>query len=129
MSSVAYRISKAVRLAMEKDYGPENAAGAYRMLWGYTNEDLQGGEDGTLVEHLEHETLALRRLSFWNLQQIAGVGLHYHPEETLAKRRTPVQKWNQWLEEGQIRFKPPEEGAKPSPDQETSPREQAPPQS
>jgi hypothetical protein len=39
----------AVRLALEKQY-PQRAAELYRMLWGYTDKDLQTGGDKELVK-------------------------------------------------------------------------------
>ena len=91
----------AVRRAMEKQYG-EEAAGLYRMLWGYTAPDLRSGEAAKLVEHLEHGTLAMRVLSAWNLKDITGWGLLYKPEQTAAKRQQPIQRWKQRLKSGEI---------------------------
>ena len=39
----------AVRLALEQQY-PQQAATLYRMLWGYSNQDLEAGEDAKLVQ-------------------------------------------------------------------------------
>jgi len=96
-----------VRRTMEQQFG-EAAADAYRMLWGYTPVDMIKGQDAKLVELLEHETLALRVLSFWSLKEITGLGLFYKPDQTAAKRQQSVQRWKQKLQAGQIRFKLPE---------------------
>ena len=78
----------AVREAMEKKFGPEEGAVLYRMLWGYTNQDLEGGADTKLVQLLDHEKLAFRVLSYWNLHNITALKLLYQPEQTAVKRRT-----------------------------------------
>ena len=100
----------AVRLALEKQY-PQQAADLYRMLWGYTDKDLQTGADKDLVKALDDDTLAVRVLSFWNLKELTGLGLFYRPEQTAAKRQQPTRRWRQRLEAGEIRLKTPEEKA------------------
>ena len=70
----------AVRLALERKYTAQQAADLYRMLWGYSDKDLQAGDDAKLVRGLDDDSLAVRRLSFWNLRDITGLGLFYHPE-------------------------------------------------
>jgi len=109
----------AVRQALEKQYAKE-APSLYRMLWGYSDKDLQNGEDQKLVEALDAELLAARVLSFWNLRDLTGWGLYYQPELTAAKRRLPVGNWRKRLEASEIRLEGP--GAKEErPDAEKSP--------
>jgi hypothetical protein len=100
----------AVRQALGKRY-PQTASALYRMLWGYTDKDLEAGEDAKLVKYLENDSLALRVLSFWNLREITGLGLYYQPEQTSAKRQQPLQRWKQRLEAREIRVKSAEEKA------------------
>lgn len=100
----------AVRLALEKQY-PQQAAELYRMLWGYSDKDLQSGEDVKLVKALDDQTLAARVLAFWNLKDLTGLGLFYKPEQTAAKRQQPMLRWKQRLEAQEIRSKTPEEKA------------------
>jgi hypothetical protein len=99
----------AVHKALESRY-PQEAADMYRMLWGYSDKNLESGEDEKLVKFLENENLALRVLSFWNLKEItAGKGYYYQPEQTSAKRQQPIQRWKKSLEAKEIRIKSPEE--------------------
>jgi hypothetical protein len=100
----------AVRQALEKQY-PQQAAQLYRMLWGYSNKDLEDGADKTLVDALEDETLAVRVLSFRTLHDLTGVGLYYQPEQTAAKRVQPTAAWQKRQKRGEIRLKTPEEKA------------------
>jgi hypothetical protein len=98
----------AVRKALESRY-PQEAADMYRMLWGYSDKNLESGDDEKLVKFLEEENLALRVLSFWNLHEITGKGQFYQPEQTIAKRQQPVKSWKKSLEAKEIRIKPAEE--------------------
>ena len=99
----------AVRLALEQQY-PQQAPTLYRMLWGYSNEDLEGGEDAKLVQGLKDEdALAVRVLAFWNLRDITGKGQLYQPEQTAAKRQLATRRWEERLTEKDIRFHPSDE--------------------
>jgi hypothetical protein len=98
----------AVRQALEKQYGTLSGE-MYRMLWGYTDENLAQGDDARLVGMLDHENLAVRVLSFWNLHKMTGLSLYYRPENNEIRRRQPVQSWQQRLKAGEIRIKKPED--------------------
>jgi hypothetical protein len=100
----------AVRLALEKQY-PQQAANLYRMLWGYNDNDLQGGEDRKLVNALDDELLAVRVLGYWNLKEITGLGAAYNPEQPAARRQMAYRRWRQRLDAKEIRLKTPEEKA------------------
>lgn len=103
-----------VREAFERQYGPD-AAGLYRLLWGFTNEQLQKEKaDEMLVGYLDHNMLAYRALAFWNLQAITGLGLYYQPEQVINKRQQSVRNWRGRQKAGDIRhgkksprFRPP----------------------
>ncbi|MEI8373501.1 MAG: hypothetical protein WCJ35_11795 [Planctomycetota bacterium] len=96
-----------IRQSLEKQYGNESAA-LYRMLWGYTDKDLEEGEDARLVKFLAHESPVFRVLAFSNLKDITHQGLYYQPEATNAKRSPSVQRWRKQQELGRIRFNVPE---------------------
>jgi len=87
----------AVRAALEKQYGPQNAALLYRMLLGYSEPGLKSGEAAALVDLLEHNDLVFRVMSFWNLQKITGKGFYYQPEAPKTKRDPAVKRWRDWL--------------------------------
>ena len=71
-------------MALEKQY-PQQAAELYRMLWRYTDKQLEfgddgkGGEDAKLVRALDDDLLAVRVLSYANLKEITGKGEIYRP--------------------------------------------------
>ena len=91
-----------VRTEMERRYGPEGA-NLYEMLWGYGPHELNQKEAARLTGYLEHETLALRVLSFTTLYEITGFGFFYHPGEPAADRQRSIQRWKERLKDG---FKP-----------------------
>jgi hypothetical protein len=75
----------------------------YRMLWGYSSEDVAGGVMNKLVEYLNNdEWIDLRVLAFQNLHDITGKNLLYKPEASSAVRRPAYLKWKERIKE----FKP-----------------------
>ncbi|MGO9110639.1 MAG: hypothetical protein ACLP9L_15565 [Thermoguttaceae bacterium] len=92
-----------VRQSLEKQFGNDSAS-LYRMLWGYTNKDLENGEDARLVKFLDHEALVFRVLAIDNLREITHQGLFYRPEANAAKRLASVQQWQRQQQFGRIRF-------------------------
>jgi len=91
----------AVRQTMEKQFGREGTS-LYRMLCGYTHEQLKAGDAAKLVDYLDHDESAFRALSFWNLKSITGLTLSYQPEATASKRQLSVQRWRERLEAGAL---------------------------
>jgi hypothetical protein len=119
----------AVRMAIEKQY-PQQAAEMYRMLWGYTDKDLQAGEDSKLVRALDdNDVLAVRVLGIWNLKNITGLGnQYYQPEQPAAKRQQYMRRWKERRDKNEIRFRASEEAvpaaqpvAPPEPAEDTMP--------
>ena len=98
-----------VRETFEKQRGGD-AKSLYRMLWGYTADQLKADEAGKLVDDLNHDSLDIRVVSFWNLQNITGMSLFYRPEYTVAKRKAAVTKWREKLNAGKILPVPVEPG-------------------
>ncbi len=93
--------ARQVRAAFEKQRNAD-AQTLFRLLWGYSNEDLKRGEDAKLVDGLDNSSLDIRVLSFWNLQNITGSKLNYLAGEPTAARRTAVKAWKDRLRQGKI---------------------------
>lgn len=74
----------------------------YRLLCGYTPEQLQAGAAAELVELLDHEDLDFRVLGITNLTEITGSANFYRPERSANERQSQVQKWRQRLASGDI---------------------------
>ncbi len=95
-------IAAQVRNALEKARG-ESAAELYRMLWGYSREDLiAGGQARKLVEYLDDDKLDFRVLSFGNLREITGLGMNYRPEDNRLQRKQSVERWEKKADADEI---------------------------
>lgn len=99
-------VATQVRKAFQDQRGKENGAALFRMLWGYTPEQLKKGAAQQLVEYLSHSDLDFRVLSFWNLHHVTGWTLSYRPEYSETKRRRGAAAWGQRLANGQITPEP-----------------------
>lgn len=89
-------MAASVRTAMENRYGPEGAT-LYEMLWKYHPKTYQQEDALHLVDFLDHDRLAFRVLSWWNLRNITGLTILYKPEDTSLKRQVGIQKWRERL--------------------------------
>jgi hypothetical protein len=92
--------AKLIQGAFETRRGTTDGAELYRMLWGYSAEDVAGGVMNKLVEYLNNdEWLDLRVLAFQNLHDITGKMLSYKPEASAAVRRPAYLKWKERIKE------------------------------
>ena len=88
------------------------------MLWGFSPEQLERGDDVKLVRLLESDQLDLRVLAFVNLVFITGAQEYYRPERSpqQPQSRTAIQNWKERLAKRSITYRyPPSplEGYKP----------------
>lgn len=79
----------------------------FRMLYGYSDEQLAAGGAAELVDALEHEDLDARVLAHWNLREITGASLYYEPYANAKKREQSVRQWRERLERGEVVRKTP----------------------
>ncbi|HEY1068225.1 MAG TPA: hypothetical protein VGE52_19025 [Pirellulales bacterium] len=86
--------AKRVEHALLVERGPQGRE-LFRMLWGYSPEQLREGASLQLVERLDHHELDVRVLAFWNLQTLTGVGLHYRPELPALQRKPLIDRWKE----------------------------------
>lgn len=95
-------VAQRVRAAIEKHHAGDPAA-LYRLLWGYTPQQLADGDAAQLVLYLDHKDVAFRVLAFWNLRDITGLGgLYYRPHDGANERQRSVARWQQKLRDGEI---------------------------
>jgi hypothetical protein len=94
----------AVRKSLEK-FRPDDAQALYRMIWGYSPAELQGGADLQLVQWLDHESMDYRVFAYANLEQMTGMTLGYLPHYPEARRKSRVAAWRARLEAGEIKYK------------------------
>jgi hypothetical protein len=97
-------VSRQMREAFERRRG-DDASGMYRMIWGYSPEQLSSGSAEQLVEDLMHDDLGHRVLAFTNLLDITGLTLLYRADETALRRRAWVRRWKEKLDAGEIKHR------------------------
>jgi hypothetical protein len=95
-----------VRETLERFCG-EAASELYRLLWGFSPEQLQQGGDARLVSLLDHESLNVRVFAFETLRRITNKTLLYRPEVSADRRRSSIQDWRERLENGAIVYETP----------------------
>ena len=81
----------------------------FRLLTGYTQDQLKTGGDAELVNDLESRSLPVRVLAAEHLRDISGTTMFFKPEEEVASRREEVvKKWKVRLRKESIRYPEPE---------------------
>lgn len=89
-----------VRVACRQTRG-DAGEDRYRMLWGFTPEQLSEGGAERLLAGLDHNDLDVRALSFWNLQACTGQTYYYRPDQPATQRRQSIERWRERLSRGQ----------------------------
>jgi hypothetical protein len=87
--------------------GEEDGENLYRMLWGFSPDDLKNGLAEELIKSLDVEILDYRVLAFENLRRITGSTQLYQPQFNAQRRRTPIAEWGKRLKAGEIVYKTP----------------------
>jgi hypothetical protein len=98
----AARLRVAIERNREKD-----AAVIYRLIWGFSQEDLEKGGSLQLVKHLKHEEMDVRVLTFLNLIAITGAQEFYRPEKKPDQNSAPIKNWESRHTKGTIAYKTP----------------------
>lgn len=82
-----------------------NATSLFRLLMGYSNQQLENGGDTELIQNLDSSSMAVRVLALENLHRITGTTLYFRAEQENAVRRAPViKKWETRQRKGDIRW-------------------------
>jgi hypothetical protein len=82
----------------------------YRMLWGFSKDDLAAGAAGKLIDYLDNDSMDMRVLAFYNLRQIVGAAgpeSYYRPEQPAPVRQQSIRRWRERFKEGLLGAKPP----------------------
>jgi hypothetical protein len=91
-----------LREAFQRSHGEEAGKQLYRMLLGYTKDQLQSGEAEVLVNALDNDNLDFRVLAFVALQDITGATHLYRPEYAATQRSQALRSWRLDLSKGLI---------------------------
>jgi hypothetical protein len=98
----AAKVRETINLARSAD-----AKDIYRLLWGFSEEQLAAGAAGQLVKFLESDQMDIRVLAHVNLVAVTGVPGFYRPERSPAQMKTAIQNWRDRKDKGQIVYKLP----------------------
>ena len=97
--------AKRLREEISKMDAANNKA-IFRLLTGYSTNQLVEGADEDLVEFLDSNSMAVRIFAIENLREITGTTLNFRPEEDNAVRRAPaIKKWKVRQIKGDIKRK------------------------
>ena len=80
----------------------EDAEKLYRMTWGFSPQQLQGGDAGQLVANLDQDSLCVRVMALENLRRITQKTLFYRPEASKSRRKSTFRSWQDQLQNGGI---------------------------
>jgi hypothetical protein len=84
---------------------PADARDIYRLLWGFTDEQLNAGAAAQLVKFLEHDQLDIRVLAHSNLIAVTGPLGYYRAEKGAAQNRPAIQNWKDRQSKGGVVYK------------------------
>jgi hypothetical protein len=98
--SAAQKIRETVSLMR-----PADARDIYRLLWGFTDQQLNEGAAAQLVKFLENDQLDIRVLAHCNLLAVTGPLGYYRPERGVAQNKQAIQNWKDRQSKGGIVYK------------------------
>lgn len=101
-----------IRMMLERLRG-EDGSKLYRILWGFSAQQLEEGAAAMLVELLSSPAMDLRVYAYHQLQRIAGKTNGYQPELDPSRQRTAIRNWQRDLEAGAITNAPAPSTANP----------------
>jgi hypothetical protein len=76
----------------------------YRMLWGYSEDQLPKGAADQLIRNLESDQIDIRVLAYLNLASITGATTYYRPEKPTAQA---IKTWKDRRDKGTIAYRTP----------------------
>jgi hypothetical protein len=93
-----------IRAALERLRG-NDSADLYRLLWGYSQDQLDKGGAADLVRFLEDEQMDVRALAFYNLVSITGAHEFYRPERPPSQQTVAIRNWKDRRDKGTMSYK------------------------
>lgn len=99
-AQAAADVKSAIKLAELAD-----SDNLFKLLVGFTNDELAAGGDEKLVKLLDSASMPVRVLAIENLKAIVGDDLGYRADQENANtRRADIKKWEARLRKGDIRY-------------------------
>ncbi len=79
----------------------------YRLLWGYSPDQLKESAARHLVDLLASDAIDVRILAFENLKAITGRNFMYNPQRAPKLQKRAIMNWQKALNQGEIVFRTP----------------------
>ena len=93
-----------IRLAIERAELADSQI-LFKLLVGFSTEELEAGGDEKLVSFLDSASMAVRVLAIENLRMIVGDSLGYRADQENANaRKNDIKKWETRIRRGDIRY-------------------------
>ncbi len=94
-----------VVVAAQQLEGNESSAKVWRLMAGFSEQQLARGGDEELVKMLNDPVMSIRVIATETLRQVTGTNLGYRPDYETPSRRTAIlEKWKAKLTRDQIRW-------------------------
>ncbi len=93
-----------IQQAVDRRYGMQ-AANVYRMLWGYSPEQLVAGGGTDLVKSLESAEVERRVVAAYTLERITGTNHAYRASGRPETNRPAITRFNQRLADGDLIYR------------------------
>ncbi len=92
-------------------HGEEEGQQLYRMLWGYSPEQLADGSAAELFDYLDHPSIDFRIVASEELKSITGQPSLYraNASERDPQRHAAISRWRKMLDNGEIVYQRPPE--------------------
>jgi hypothetical protein len=100
------QVAEQIRKAFRNYKGDAAGDELFRLLWGYSKEQLEGGALEVLIEYLNHDSLDFRVVAFNNLHRATGKRLDYQPHDSPQEREGPIREWRTRLMENDLAVRP-----------------------
>ena len=95
-----------VRASFERLRGEEGQQ-LYRMLWGFSPEQLADGGAHLLVDALSNPATDMRVLAYINLNEITGKTNLFQPDREPRTQRRAIASWERDLQQREIVYRTP----------------------
>jgi hypothetical protein len=83
-----------LKTELTRVYSPEDAEIAYRLLWGFDQDDARNKDTSIQVlEWMEHPEVSIRELAFSHVYRLTGTMHEYRASKTPLALRNPMKAW------------------------------------
>lgn len=90
-----------LREELAKRYSPADADIAYRLLWGFNEDDARNPIiSQQLLDWMNHDEVSIRELAFMHVQRLTKRSYEYRANSTAPQRQASLNRWVQHIKAG-----------------------------